>query len=87
MIVCKIELWPGGNEANKRMLGEIIIVNDQTGTADEGNYNVSLTHSGTYYGKKGVYKSGRVTGHFRNLSPYRLVKLALDSCGIKGDDV
>jgi len=38
MIKITVELLPHGNEANKRLLGVMLIANDTTGTATVGNY-------------------------------------------------
>lgn len=46
MIVCKLELWPGGVESRARRLGEIRITNDFATTLDStgkrGTYNVEI---------------------------------------------
>jgi hypothetical protein len=78
MLVVKLELWPHGHEDSRQPLGEIRIINDDTGTAQVGNYNVELAHSGRYYGRPGVWKRGRVEGFDRQgPSPYHLVLQAL----------
>lgn len=80
MIIVKIELWPWGFETRKRMLGEIHISNDGTGDRDFGNYDVGVKHGGTYWGKEGYWKEGKVHNHARSLSPYHLVMKALQNC-------
>lgn len=80
MVVINIELWPLGNKTNKRNLGTIVISNDGTGTTHSGNYNVVLSHSGIYYGKKKEpWKTGKVKGFARSLSPYHLLLKALQA--------
>lgn len=79
MVVVKVELWPGGDESQARMIGVAKIVNDNTGDDRTGNYNVELSHSGKYFGRPGVWKRGRVTDYPRMLSPYNLVFAALKS--------
>lgn len=82
MIVVYIELWPGGDEEKKRLLGSLILTNDGTGTKKEGNYKVVASHAGIFFGKrKEPFKTGRVTGFVRKLSPYRLVCRALRAIG------
>jgi hypothetical protein len=80
MIVVRIELWPGGDEGRKRLIGQARIANDGSGTAEVGNYDVRLSHSGVYADRPGTWKRGRVEGHRRSLSPYHLVIKALDAC-------
>jgi len=82
MVVCKIELYPGGDSSKAQPLGVILIDNDGTGDLEVGNYNVNLSHSGTYWGKPGFWKTGRCS-YRRNLSPYHLIAKALAACGIK----
>jgi len=79
MVVVKIELHPGGDPEKARPLGLVVISNDGTGSDEQGNYDVALAHSGKYYGKKGVYKRGKVRGFRRALSPYHLIKMALEA--------
>lgn len=89
MVVVKIELWPGGAEAHARSLGEIKITKEMGGlitkdlTEGFADYRVACSHAGTFYGKPGAYRTGRVTNHRRALSPYHLVARALAACGIK----
>lgn len=79
MVVVKIELWPKGDESKARQIGEVQIINDGTGDLVNGNYKVNVKHGGSYFGKPGNYKSGRVTKFRRLLSPYHLVQRALNS--------
>lgn len=80
MIVVKMELWPGGDPTAARKLGEIHITNDNTGSAAFGNYDVALYHAGAYAHRPGIWKTGKVIGFARRLSPYRLLCRALRAC-------
>lgn len=82
MIVVKIEMYPGGDKTKKYPLGVIIITNDGTGTAKEGNYDVALSHAGVYVNRKGIWKKGKVRGFPRKLSPYHLLARALRAAGV-----
>lgn len=82
MVVCKIELHPGGDKSKAEPLGVIMIANDGTGTLEEGNYDVYLSHAGIYWRKEGYWKSGKCS-YKRSLSPYHLVLNALKACGIR----
>lgn len=82
MVVVKIELWPHGDESKARPLGVMHIINDGTGTVEAGNYDVELKHAGNYFGKPGNWRTGRVVGYIRSLSPYHLVAMALRACRI-----
>lgn len=42
MIKIRAELWPYGDEFNALIIGEIDIVNDGTGTAEYGNYEITF---------------------------------------------
>ena len=48
MVYVRIELWPGGDRTQARLLQEATIINDGTGTADEGNYQIVVGHSTTF---------------------------------------
>lgn len=43
MIVIKVELWPGGNEARAQEIARGRIANDGTGTLASGNYRAAFT--------------------------------------------
>lgn len=43
MLVVTIEIWPLGNEENKRHLGTAKIWNTGTGTMTRGNYKATLS--------------------------------------------
>jgi hypothetical protein len=82
MVNVVIEVWPGGDEARKRIIGQVQIANDCTGDVGtdnqgRGNYNVTLVHSGKFAARPGIWRRGRVVGHQRSLSPYHLVAKAI----------
>lgn len=80
MIVVKIELWPHGDETKKYDIGyAVIALNAVSKDRKIGNYDVALSHSGTYFNKDGIWKSGEVIGHNRGDSPYHLIAKALES--------
>lgn len=81
MVVCKIELWPGGDKDAARPLGTVLIRNNGTGTAEKGNYGYKLTHAGKFINRKGAFKQGIVNGFKRTLSPYRLLCRVLRDAG------
>lgn len=84
MLVIKLELWPQGDQAKARPMGEIRIANDGSGTPEKGNYRVELSHSGMYVGKRGVYRRGRVEGFPRRASVYEILRRALESALRRG---
>lgn len=73
MIKVTVELDKHGKGEEKKVIGLIIIANDGTGTVEEGNYAYALSHAGKHMTKKGVFKSGKIKGFKRSLSPYRLL--------------
>ncbi|HWB13318.1 MAG TPA: hypothetical protein VG826_29100 [Pirellulales bacterium] len=82
MVVVKIELWPHGDEEQKRPLGVLTIANDGSGDARVGHYDVTASHAGAYFGRRREpYRTGKVRGFPRQLSPYRLVCRALKAIG------
>lgn len=82
MIHVRIELWPGGDRERASFLGAMNIANDGSGDLSIGNYDVAACHAGIYAGKRREpYKTGRVTGFPRRLSPYRLLYRALKAIG------
>ncbi len=80
MVVVTIEIWPHGDQEKAKTLGVCVISNDRSGSAEFGNYNVRLSHSGRYINREGAWKTGKVKNHKRNLSPYHLVYKALKAC-------
>jgi hypothetical protein len=77
MLVCKIELWPHGDETRARNLGCVEIANIG-GTQTRGDYKVKLSKSAEYAKRPGNWKSGAVTNFPRTrLGPYDLLLRAL----------
>ncbi len=91
MVYVRIELWPKGDKREARLLQELTIANDGTGTVMSGNYVGALSHSTTYKGdgledpndppKEAVWKRGRVVAFPRRWSPTRLVAKMLAAMG------
>ncbi len=86
MIVAKLELWPGGDQKKMRPLGQMILINDESGTADRGNYHVAVLRRDalrtTTRGNPGgaVAREGRVENFPRkSYNVWRLVSRALRS--------
>ena len=77
MIVVRVELWPGGNEVGKTLLGSMGIANDGSGDASKSNYQFAITGRG---GKHHVGKGfGTIKGWARNRHhPWKLVKRVLE---------
>ena len=67
MLVIKIELWPFGNEAASRSLGEMRLWNDGTGTAESGNYVAQLDG-----------KEVKIKNHLRSAGAWVLLGKALN---------
>lgn len=85
MLVVRVELWPGGCEASKRVLCEGTIVNDGSGNQTIGNYRVKLGRSPHIEGK--IWKRGRVENFNRKRrGAWDLLYLALKaSLGRRND--
>ena len=80
MLVCKIELWPGGNEVRAREIGRVLIAN-VGGDQDTGHYAVQLMRSPEYSAVPGPWRTGRVENFKRlRLGPYDLLLRALAAC-------
>jgi hypothetical protein len=71
MLVVKLELWPHGDKREARLLGQLIIANDCTGTAKVGNYTLSMAT------EDGGAEIGRVARHRRSTGAWTLVAKAL----------
>ncbi len=75
MIVVKIELWPGGEEAKKKLLKKMTITNIRSRRTSMGDYKVEVLNK---HGK--VARIAHVWSHRRKeLSVWRLVQKALDA--------
>lgn len=83
MIRVTVELDVHGKGKVKRMLAVMVIANDGTGDEEYGNYTYALSHSGKYFYKKSVWKSGRITRFKRSKSPYTLIARCLKNAGFK----
>lgn len=82
MLVVKIERWPHGDASRRKVIGQMTIANDGTGDSSFGNYDVKLSHSGSYVDRPGTYRQGKVARFRRTLSPYHLVARCLSACKI-----
>lgn len=81
MLRVTIELIPHGIETQAKTIGVVEIINDGTGNQQAGNYNVTASHAGKYFGRSGLFKKGSVKNFYRELSPYRLLSRALKAIG------
>ncbi len=74
MIRVTIEMLPGGNTECKRLIGQIEIVNDGTGTEEIGHYDVVITKEPPIAKARGIWKKGKVRNFPRKkLGPYDLL--------------
>lgn len=80
MVVVTIELWPHGDAEQARPLGVVkIALAAVSPDTKVGSYEVELSHAGRFWGRPGIWKSGFLARHFRDLSPYHLVKAAIEA--------
>ena len=80
MIVCKFEMWPRGDSAAARPIGEIRIANIG-GDQNSGDYRIELRKSPEYAKRPGIWKAGVVRGFPRlRLGPYDLLLRGLAAC-------
>lgn len=80
MLVCKIEIWPKGDESRKYGLGEVRIAN-VGGDHKIGHYKVELMKSEHIAKRSGVWRKGQVLNFHRlALGPYDLLLRALIAC-------
>ncbi len=87
MVVVKIELWPHGDHRRKREIGRAVICNDGKGTEATGTYYAAVGHAGTHSGKPGIWRSVAGVSYRRRLSPYHLVRNAMQAiCSASGHD-
>jgi hypothetical protein len=76
MIVVTIELWPGGDQQRKQLLGAVTIANDTSGTQMVGNYHYALAKRRG----EGAWRQGQVKGFPRQrLGAYDLLFRVLRS--------
>lgn len=66
MLEIQIRLSPRGNTSEQRLIGQLFIVNDGTGTEEFGNYNYVLDG-----------QRGRIEKHPRTLGAWSLVHAIL----------
>lgn len=77
MLVITVELAPGGDMTSRRHLGTMLIVNDGSGSATTGNYDVTLSKWGR---PASIWKRGRVEGFPRqHQGAFDLMLRALES--------
>ena len=75
MLRITIEVLSHGDTTNPKHLGTALIINDCTGTAETGNYTITLSKWGS---PKEIWKSGKLSGFPRlKLGPWDLLLLAL----------
>ncbi len=80
MLVCKIEMWPKGDEATKYLLGEVRIA-PIGGDRHLGHYSVELMKCAKIAKREGVWRSSKVLNFQRMLQgPYDLLLRALIAC-------
>lgn len=86
MIVVNLEMWPGGDETKKRLIGRTYIYNCG-GTDERGNYQVRVCKKGKYeptrdiIAGKGCTRTGEVFDYPRlSYNVWRLIIRALKSC-------
>ena len=48
MIYVRMEMWPGGNQKKKYLLGELLIRNNGTGTRTRGSYYFAVSKRGGF---------------------------------------
>lgn len=73
MIRIHADIVPYGLEELKTNISKIEIFNDLTGTKTVGNYGYKI------FGRNGrIYKRGKVKGHKRANSVWKLLKLVLE---------
>lgn len=81
MIVVRLELWPNGDQRAKRDLGTMRIENDQTGTAEVGNYMYKIRRGEVYALGPGLLRQGRLVGFSRRqhvAAPWELLRAILN---------
>lgn len=81
MIVVTVEVWPEGDKARALVVDRMTILNDGTGDAAVGNYNIERLHPIQKY----AFRKGRVERHDRRLRVWELVRRALEVTEMDGD--
>ncbi len=91
MIYVRIEMHPRGDKSRARLLGEMHIANDGTGTETTGNYMAILTRAlskSSEGNRVRAWKQARVAGFPRKrLGPYDLLYRVLKATvGTRNDE-
>jgi hypothetical protein len=77
MLVCRIEMWPGGDQSKAYDMGSVLIAN-AGGTETEGEYSVQLTGKPEHFKRRGFWRQGVVKAFPRKrLGAYDLLLRAL----------
>jgi hypothetical protein len=74
MIVVSIELWPGGDHSNPKLLSAGAIINDGTGSQTLGNYDAAFEVKG-----QGVKYTARIENHYRGTGVLELLKKVVNA--------
>ncbi len=80
MIYVRMELWPRGNRKKSKLLGELLIRNNGTGTPSSGNYHFAVSKRGGF-GKQSDLPTMKTTNDLTwgNVAGFpRRTKLAWD---------
>lgn len=72
MLVIRVEVWPKGKEAHKKLLGQAVISNDRTGSEELGNYDAEFRGDGKTLRAK-------VAGFPRTMRFWSLICVALNN--------
>lgn len=80
MLVCKIQKWPAGDEAQAHGLGEVRITRN-SGDRHIGHYDVALMKSEIFALREGPWRAGQVLNFRRQIfGPYDLLLRGLIAC-------
>ena len=82
MIVVTFTMDVHGKGESRHPLGVICIANDGKGTAEYGDYDYAISHTGNYIKRKDVYKKGKVRNFKRSLGVYKLLGRVLKDAGM-----
>lgn len=83
MLKIIIELWPHGNEAEKKVIAEGIIANNGTGNPTYGNYCYLLRRgsSAEVADRRAIVGEGEIEGHYRPENAWELLRKTLKHWG------
>lgn len=77
MLVCRIEMWPGGDRSKAYDMGSVLIARSG-GTDTQGEYSVQLTGKPEHFKRRGFWRQGVVKDFPRKrLGAYDLLLRAL----------